>query len=161
MKNLEKQLKKYSKGKYKINLNLLVTFLITGQIGYSLEIYEDWVNNGTLNETVNIKLPEITIVNNGVISENSDNSNYAGNGIFSYSFSHNNSNSLINNIHNHGIIMGSSYAIASIKENSLGDITNIINNGILVGKNIFYGNVSGYMKNGVEILLNDTGEIKK
>lgn len=45
-RELEKSLKRYLKRKIKVTLGLLVTFLITGQVGYSMEIAKNYYENG-------------------------------------------------------------------------------------------------------------------
>ena len=45
-RELEKSLKRYLKRKIKVTLDLLVTFLITGQVGYSMELAKNYYENG-------------------------------------------------------------------------------------------------------------------
>ena len=45
-RELEKSLKRYLKRKIKVTLGLLVTFLITGQVGHSMELAKDYYENG-------------------------------------------------------------------------------------------------------------------
>ena len=45
-RELEKSLKRYLKRKIKVTLGLLVTFLITGQVGYSMELAKNYYENG-------------------------------------------------------------------------------------------------------------------
>lgn len=63
-KELEKSLKRYLKRKIKVTLGLLVTFLITGQVGYSLNLIMDEYNN-----------EQNVIVNDNYI-KNNENTNY-------------------------------------------------------------------------------------
>lgn len=63
-KELEKSLKRYLKRKIKVTLGLLVTFLITGQVGYSLNLIVDEYNN-----------EQNVIVNDNYI-KNNENTNY-------------------------------------------------------------------------------------
>ena len=63
-RELEKSLKRYLKRKIKVTLGLLVTFLITGQVGYSLNLIVDEYNN-----------EQNVIVNDNYI-KNNENTNY-------------------------------------------------------------------------------------
>ena len=45
-RELEKSLKRYLKRKIKVTLGLLVTFLITGQVGHSMELAKNYYENG-------------------------------------------------------------------------------------------------------------------
>ncbi|WP_297406947.1 autotransporter outer membrane beta-barrel domain-containing protein [uncultured Cetobacterium sp.] len=162
MKNLEKQLKGYLKRRYKINLSLLVVFLITGQLGYSLDIYEDWINNGTLNETINIMLPKVNITNNGIINSDSNNLEYSKNAILSVCNNYNSNHSSIGNIFNNGVLRGySNHSDSFISGNGIlskssnsnysdgsSNIGNIFNNGTING----YSNYSDSLFSGNGIL---------
>ena len=167
MKNLEKQLKGYLKRRYKINLSLLVVFLITGQLGYSLDIYEDWINNGTLNETINIMLPKVNITNNGIINSDSNNLEYSKNAILSVCNNYNSNHSSIGNIFNNGVLRGySNHSDSFISGNGIlskssnsnysdgsSNIGNIFNNGTINGySNYSDSHVSG---NGILSLSNN------
>ena len=57
-RELEKSLKRYLKRKIKVTLGLLVTFLITGKIGYSLDIAVDSYNN--IQKNIDIKEYQIS-----------------------------------------------------------------------------------------------------
>ena len=63
-RELEKSLKRYLKRKIKVTLGLLVTFLITGQVGYSLNLTMDEYNN-----------EQNVIINDNYI-KNNENTNY-------------------------------------------------------------------------------------
>ena len=63
-RELEKSLKRYLKRKIKVTLGLLVTFLITGQVGYSLNV--------TMDEYYN---EQNVIINDNYI-KNNENTNY-------------------------------------------------------------------------------------
>lgn len=152
------------KSRIKIIKFLLVIFLVTGNIGYGMEVTSDLINENIIKEenqtAVFLNGEKLNITNYGTISGkrisfSSNWDNTWGNGIGGHKASGNKTNSSIGNIINLGIINGYSHYNAysgvgngissfSGSENSfLGDIKN---SGIIAGETI-----SAPGGNGIEV----------
>lgn len=86
MINYEK-LKGIFKNKVRVTDAFLVFFLITGSMGYGMDTYQDYTNEGTIIEEgngINLQVGGLNITNNGIISGYISSEDYSGNGIFSY-----------------------------------------------------------------------------
>ena len=122
MLNVKKILKSAIKRKVKITEALIVSFLITGNISYALDISTDLNNDALIRET-NLISQDLSINNTGIISGYHDNSNLA---------THNLGN---------GILNGSLEQIPV--EGDVRRIKNITNNGAISG---YYKNIDGQEK---------------
>ena len=130
--NLEKCLRRYLKRKAKISLGFVVSFLITGTIGYSeiidktveIKIEEGqtiitpdtagkleentWIHYDTINVqngngvSIIVKNKEFNFINNGTITGKNENEWLSGNGIY------NSEKSIIKSLENKGLISGES-----------------------------------------------------
>ncbi|MGL4901940.1 MAG: beta strand repeat-containing protein, partial [Cetobacterium sp.] len=160
MKEL-KLLKGLLKKRTKLTLSTLVIFLITGSIGYSIEITENFINEGSIVEIdgngVNISSVGINIINSGIISGESitsTSSTFSGNGVYS--------RSSIGTITNSGIISGESTSSTSSTFSGNGvstrsSIGTITNSGIIGGKSTSPSPSSGngvYSNSSIEIITN-------
>ncbi|MGL4863554.1 MAG: autotransporter domain-containing protein [Cetobacterium sp.] len=111
--NIYNTLKHCLKRKVSITEALLVSFLITGSLGYSMDITEDYVHDNVITEGVHILKENGNIINNGSIVSNKSNAI--------------NSNVFLKLISNNGILFGKNGIL--VKKG----FTNLINNGVVRG----------------------------
>lgn len=113
MKEL-KLLKRVLKKRTKLTLSILVIFLITGSIGYGVDIFEDFTNEGIIKENnqtgLFLKSDNLNIINNGILLGNKfsfpSNWDTWGSGIENHKSSSDGTSSSIGNIINSGLIKG-------------------------------------------------------
>lgn len=182
MLNVKKILKSAIKRKVKITEALIVSFLITGNIGYALDISTD-LNNDGLFTNVNITAQDLNITNEGIISGYYDGSDSSistlGNGISNENLASDNNNSnLFKKINNTGTIQGhyKNFDSSNIQYITLGNginstvenheskstkIQSINNSGVILGyntnNNYYLEHIIDYYGSGNAILNNNIG----
>lgn len=176
-----KFLKRILKKRKSFTVQILIAFLITGNIGYGIETFEDFTNETIIKENnqtgLFLKANNLNIINNGLILGNKfyfqSGWNTWGSGIEDHKSSGDGTSSSIGNIINNGFIKGyseyNSYSgvgngissFSSVQNSSLG---NLDNTGIIIGevKNAPGGNgIEVYAGNNVQTgNINNKGVIK-
>lgn len=114
-----KLLKRVLKKRKRFTLQILVAFLITGSIGYGIDISEDFINESIIKEDnqtgLFLKADNLNIINNGVLLGNKfyfpSGWDTWGSGIEDHKSSGDGTSSSIGNIINSGFIKGYSHII--------------------------------------------------
>lgn len=176
-----KLLKRVLKKRKRITLQILVAFLITGSIGYGIDISEDFINETIIKEDnqtgLFLKADNLNIINNGVLLGNKfsfpSGWDTWGSGIEDHKSSGNGTSSSIGNIINSGFIKGYSQynaysgvgnGISSFSSSQNSSLGNLDNNGVIIGETL---NAPG--GNGIEVYagkntqtgnINNKGTIK-
>ena len=170
-----KLLKRALKKRKRFTLQILVAFLITGNIGYGIDISEDFINETIIKEDnqtgLFLKADNLNIINNGVLLGNKfsfpSGWDTWGSGIEDHKSSGDGTSSSIGNIINSGFIKGYSQynaysgvgnGISSFSSNQNSSLGNLDNNGVIIGETL---NAPG--GNGIEVYAGkniQTGNVK-
>lgn len=170
-----KLLKRALKKRKRFTLQILVAFLITGNIGYGIDISEDFINETIIKEDnqtgLFLKADNLNIINNGVLLGNKfsfpSGWDTWGSGIEDHKSSGDGTSSSIGNIINSGFIKGYSQynaysgvgnGISSFSSNQNSSLGNLDNNGVIIGETL-----NAHGGNGIEVYAGkniQTGNVK-